>query len=136
MGIQKDEDCLTLKKRHYCAVCNLLLVAKAGDVCYICNRKDKDKITSWDGKIDDTQPFPKDSGMKKNPWDEQEGGSHYKDMPIQPMQFSMENKMDALQHTIIKYVVRFRSKGGIEDLNKAKHCIDMLIQWESDHPVK
>jgi len=66
----------------------------------------------------------------------QEGGTHYKDMPIQPMQYSMENKLDALQHTIIKYVSRFRKKGGIEDLEKAKHCIDMLIEWEVDHPRK
>jgi hypothetical protein len=62
--------------------------------------------------------------------DVQEGGDHYKSMPIQPMEFSMANGMDACQHTIIKYVSRFRNKGGIEDLKKAKHCIDMLIEFE------
>jgi hypothetical protein len=62
--------------------------------------------------------------------DVQEGGDHYKSMPIQPMEFSMANGMDACQHTIIKYVSRFRNKGGIEDLRKAKHCIDMLIEFE------
>ena len=62
--------------------------------------------------------------------DEQIGGSHYKDMPIQPMEFSMANEMDACQHTIIKYVSRFRAKGGITDLEKAKHVIDMLIEFE------
>lgn len=62
--------------------------------------------------------------------DVQIGGGHYKSMAIQPMEFSMLNNMDACQHTIIKYVARFREKGGIEDLEKAKHVIDMLIEFE------
>jgi hypothetical protein len=60
----------------------------------------------------------------------QVGGQHYKDMAIQPMEYSMVNKLDPCQHTIIKYVSRFRAKGGIQDLEKAKHCIDMLISFE------
>lgn len=62
--------------------------------------------------------------------DTQIGGSHYKDMPIQPMEFSMANGMDACQHTIIKYVARFRQKNGIEDLLKAQHVLQMLIEFE------
>lgn len=58
------------------------------------------------------------------------GGSHYKDMAIQPMTYSMANGLDACQHTIIKYVSRFRHKNGIEDLEKAKHCLDLLIEFE------
>lgn len=62
------------------------------------------------------------------------GGQHYKDMAIQPMEYSMQNGLDACQHTIIKYVTRFREKGGIEDLEKAKHCIDLLIHFEQEKP--
>lgn len=62
--------------------------------------------------------------------DIQVGGGHYKKMPIQPMEFSMANNLDACQHTVIKYVTRFREKGGIQDLEKAKHVIDMLIEFE------
>jgi len=58
------------------------------------------------------------------------GGDHYRTMAIQPMEYSMKNNLDACQHTIIKYVSRFRSKGGIADLEKAKHVIDMLIEFE------
>lgn len=58
------------------------------------------------------------------------GGSHYRTMEIQPMEYSMKNKLDPCQHTIVKYVSRFRDKGGIEDLEKAKHVIDMLIEFE------
>ena len=64
--------------------------------------------------------------------DTQIGGDHYTKLAIQPMRYSMENKLDPLQHTIIKYVTRFRDKNGIEDLEKAKHCIDMLIEYEKE----
>jgi hypothetical protein len=46
------------------------------------------------------------------------------------MEYSMANDLDACQHTVIKYVTRFRNKGGIQDLEKAKHVIDMLIEFE------
>lgn len=62
--------------------------------------------------------------------DTQVGGNHYKEMPIQPMEYSMANGLDACQHTIVKYVTRFRQKGGIQDLEKARHVIDMLIEFE------
>ena len=62
--------------------------------------------------------------------DTQIGGDHYKHLAIQPMEYSMKNGLDACQHTAIKYLTRFREKGGIADLEKAKHCIDMLIEFE------
>lgn len=62
--------------------------------------------------------------------DRQIGGNHYKKLAIQPMEYSMANGLDACQHTVVKYVTRFRDKGGIADLEKAKHCIDMLIEFE------
>lgn len=59
----------------------------------------------------------------------QVGGDHYKKLKIQPMTYSMKNGLDACQHTAIKYITRFREKDGIKDLEKAKHCIDMLIEF-------
>lgn len=61
----------------------------------------------------------------------QVGGEHYTSLPIQPVEYIMKNKLDYLQGAIIKYVTRFRDKGGVEDLMKAKHCIDMLIEFEN-----
>ena len=69
----------------------------------------------------------------KSAMDVQIGGNHYKKMKIQPMEYSMANNLDAMQHTIIKYVSRFRDKNGIEDLKKAKHTLDMLIEWENSN---
>ena len=70
--------------------------------------------------------------VRKSPLSTQIGGDHYTKLAIQPMRYSMENGLDALQHTVIKYVTRFRDKNGIEDLEKAKHCIDMLIEFEKE----
>lgn len=67
---------------------------------------------------------------KQSALDVQVGGDHYKKLAIQPMEYSMANKLDACQHTAIKYITRFRDKGGVADLEKAKHVIDMLIEFE------
>ena len=74
---------------------------------------------------EETKPIQQESATNT-----QVGGNHYTKLAIQPMRYSMENGLDALQHTVIKYVTRFRDKAGIEDLEKAKHCIDMLIEFE------
>jgi hypothetical protein len=62
--------------------------------------------------------------------DTQVGGNHYKDMPIQPVEFIQKNRLDYCQGNVIKYVCRFRHKNGKEDLLKAKHYIDLLIEQE------
>lgn len=65
-----------------------------------------------------------------NALDIQIDGNHYKLLAIQPMEYSMKNKLDACQHTAIKYITRFRDKGGKKDLEKAIHCIQMLMEFE------
>jgi hypothetical protein len=69
-----------------------------------------------------------------NPLDTQEGGSHYKDMAIQPVEFIHRNRIPYLEANVIKYVCRHRSKNGVEDLKKARHYIDLLIQLEYNQP--
>lgn len=61
-------------------------------------------------------------------WDVQEGGNHYKDLAIQPAQYALANKLDYVQGNIVKYVTRHASKNGKEDLLKAKHYIDLMIE--------
>lgn len=66
-----------------------------------------------------------------NPLDVQVDGSHYKSMRIQPVEFIHANGIPYLEGNVIKYVSRWRSKGGVADLEKAKHYIDLLIELES-----
>jgi hypothetical protein len=58
-------------------------------------------------------------------------GSHYKDMTIQPVIYIYANKIPFIEGNIIKYVSRWKNKNGIKDLEKARHLIDMLIEFES-----
>jgi hypothetical protein len=65
-----------------------------------------------------------------SPTSDQVGGNHYKDCKIQPTEFIHANNIPFIEGNIIKYVIRHRNKNGIEDLKKAKHYIDLLIQFE------
>lgn len=58
------------------------------------------------------------------------GGNHYKNYKIQPTEFIHANNIPFIEGNIIKYIVRHRSKNGIEDLKKARHYIDLLINFE------
>ena len=58
----------------------------------------------------------------------QTGGSHYKDMAIQPIEFITANKLEFIEGCIVKYICRHENKNGVEDLEKIKHYCDLLIQ--------
>jgi hypothetical protein len=60
----------------------------------------------------------------------QVGGSHYTDCAIQPIEYIWANKLGFSEGNIVKYVTRWRAKGGLKDLEKARHHIDLLIEYE------
>jgi len=59
--------------------------------------------------------------------DTQVGGDHYRKYKIQPMEYILANDLNFCQGNIVKYVTRYRDKNGVEDLEKAKHYIDIII---------
>ena len=61
---------------------------------------------------------------------EQVGGDHYSKLAIQPVTYINANGLSYLQGNVIKYVTRYKDKNGLQDLEKAKHYIDMLIELE------
>lgn len=63
--------------------------------------------------------------------DEQVGGEHYKNLAIQPVEFIHTNGIGYIEGCVIKYVTRWRSKGGLDDLLKARHYLDVLIELET-----
>ena len=63
--------------------------------------------------------------------DKQEGGSHYKDMPIQPVEFIVANSIPYREANVIKYVARHATKNGVQDINKAIHYLEMI---RDDYP--
>ena len=59
------------------------------------------------------------------------GGDHYKSLPIQPMEYSMANGLNACQHTAIKYITRYKDKGDPrENIEKAIHTLQLLLEIE------
>lgn len=61
----------------------------------------------------------------------QVGGNHYKDKSIQPWDFIAANGIGYFEGNIIKYVSRWRDKNGVNDLMKARHYLDKLIEMEN-----
>jgi len=69
--------------------------------------------------------------MSEKALSRQVGGGHYKDFAIQPVEFIHQNGIGYMEGNAIKYLCRWRSKNGLQDLEKAKHYIDLLIELET-----
>ena len=66
--------------------------------------------------------------MSNNVFFKQVGGSHYKKYKIQPSRFINENKILFAEGNAIKYICRHQDKGGKQDLLKAIHYIQMIVE--------
>lgn len=65
--------------------------------------------------------------------EEQVSGNHYKGNGIQPVEFIYSNDIGFLEGNAIKYLFRWKAKNGVEDLKKAKHYIEMLIELQEKY---
>lgn len=74
------------------------------------------------------RPAVVDSEKVETALDTQIGGEHYKNYAIQPVEFITRNKLGFLEGCVIKRICRYEDKNGLEDLKKAKHEIDLLIE--------
>ena len=70
----------------------------------------------------------KKTSNSNSSYDKQIGGSHYQGFTIQPSQFVIENKMLFPEGSAIKYICRHSKKDGKQDLLKAIHFIEMIIE--------
>jgi hypothetical protein len=86
--------------------------------------------TEWPHELEST-------GRKADsPLNSQVGGRHYNQYSIQPIEYAMANKMNYCQANAVKYVTRYKDKNGLEDLRKAIHNIEILIEMEyGDTPL-
>jgi hypothetical protein len=66
-----------------------------------------------------------------SPKETQVGGDHYKDMAIQPAEYIMKNGLGWAEGCAVAYISRWRQKGGVQDLRKAIHTLELLIESES-----
>jgi hypothetical protein len=70
--------------------------------------------------------------VKEGAKDTQVGGNHYTKCGIQPYEYTLANNLGGLEHTVVKYVTRWKDKGGVEDLKKARHTLDFLIAYTEE----
>ena len=66
--------------------------------------------------------------------DKQVSGTHYKDMPIQPIEYITKNKLDWYQGNIVKYASRHHNKGGADDLRKVIHYAELALEAQYGQP--
>lgn len=64
--------------------------------------------------------------------EKQVSGSHYKDFPIQPVEFIHKNNIPYLEGNVIKYTCRHKSKNGKEDILKAIHYLQLILELQYD----
>jgi hypothetical protein len=67
--------------------------------------------------------------------EQQVGGAHYAVKAIQPWDFIIANDIGYLEGNIIKYISRWKDKGGVEDLKKAQHYLQKLIETHDKERV-
>lgn len=63
--------------------------------------------------------------------DKQVGGSHYAEKAIQPWDYILANKLGYLEGNVVKYISRWKEKGGVDDLRKVIHYTEKLIEVET-----
>ncbi len=68
---------------------------------------------------------------KSNLWEK--GSKHYQNLEIQPSQFINKNKLQFAEGNVIKYVCRHSYKGGAEDIKKAIHYLEMILERDYDN---
>ena len=73
-----------------------------------------------------------ESGVHTRANEQQVGGSHYATKAIQPWDYIVSNNLGYLEGNIVKYVSRWKDKGGVEDLKKAQHYLHKLIEVSSE----
>lgn len=91
------------------------------DRCEHCNNYVDD-----DGYCTECQ-YGEDEEEEEDAMTKQVGGTHYKDMAIQPVEFIIANGLGFCEGNIIKYTCRYKQKNGVEDLRKVIHYAEMLI---------
>ena len=114
-------------------------ILKAGDefnnddmmYCAKCGRTHTSAFKDCDGFRGGWPPAPQMPPMPAGPLTQQVAGSHYKSLKIQPIEYIHANGIPFAEGCVIKYVTRWRDKGGIKDLEKAKHFIELLIELET-----
>ncbi len=73
---------------------------------------------------------------KSKALDVQVGGDHYKNLPIQPVEYNQKNKLGFCEASVVKYVTRHKHKDGRKDIEKAIHFLNLLLELEYSDAIQ
>lgn len=74
------------------------------------------------------KPVPYKPKKEASALDKQVGGDHYNKHSLQPTDYILANGLGFIEGNVVKYVTRHRDKGGKEDIKKAIHYLEMLLE--------
>jgi hypothetical protein len=99
-------------------------------LCSICDpnavkRETFDAVAKQAKAAHDVYTIPRASKLRK-----QVGGDHYVNMAIQPLEYILANNIPFAEGAAIKYISRWRAKGGVQDLRKAIQTLEVIIEHE------
>lgn len=104
-------------------------VAPGGETCGYCKSQREEIARKLAAELDaKAAASPYHAPASASAFDAQVGGDHYRKLAIQPAEYAIRNDLGWAEGTAIAYLSRWRDKGGLEDLHKARHVIDMLIE--------
>ena len=92
--------------------------------------KQMDNLSMLDRNFKYPEPYEDYKSEKPSPLKLQAGGTHYKNLVIQPIEFCQLNNLNMIESCVIKYVCRHKKKGGAEDIRKAIHMLECLLELE------
>lgn len=86
-------------------------------------------VEDWNRAFNEFYRSPAfDACYNPSPKKKQVGGKHYNELEIQPVEYIMANNLGFLEGNAIKYITRYPKKGGKQDIEKAIHCLELLLE--------
>jgi hypothetical protein len=90
-----------------------------------------DKIKQYLDEVQQQHILQVGTAIRAN--EQQVGGAHYATKAIQPWDFIIANNLGYLEGNVVKYVSRWKDKGGVQDLKKAQHYLQKLIEVNDEN---
>ena len=99
---------------------------------HLVHRDDTGYVWRNDAATEEEVNVPVETPVKESVLDKQVGGDHYKGASMQPFDVIDAFDLNYYEGSALKYLLRWRKKNGVEDLEKAKHYIEIIIEKESN----
>ena len=104
----------------------------SGLIVYVYSESNKQSVFKMciEDFLNECVPWIEEEEEEPSALNTQIAGNHYSNGGIQPIEYIHANKLGFIEGNVVKYITRHREKNGIEDLEKIKHYIDLLIELE------